>query len=543
MDEDQEQVLQAILSGHNLLLTGQAGTGKSYVIKSAVKLLRKRGDNVALTCSTGIATSVFEEENACTLHKWTGLSDGRYSNEQLLHLISTDEKYEKVKESILKVDYLFIDEISMISSKTLSQVEFLCRSLRDKILHFGGVAVILSGDFFQLPPVKNELYGDFGHHCFSLPWFNEAFSHHINLEIIHRQSENLLVSAVNELERGHVTDNTVAFLNSVNRPLPNEQLQQAIHLFARNVDVDLFNYDRIEKVNSQLYTFKSEDEGLGDYLQKILAPKFLGVKVGIPVMLLVNLSDDLVNGKIGTVTCVENDCIYVQFQIGKINKSVKLTRYLFTKIDPVDKIILAKRSQFPIKVAYAVTIHKSQGMSLESVVVDCKNASFPGQIGVAVGRAKSSDGLMVKNFRTSLIKPHPDIVYKLYENCSVGVMNNDFLCCKHIKHIIDENNNSDSSSISTNTCIGSNDTDEDTYNYFDEEKRASNSDFSDLEPDIYELIDEMEMPNNISKAFKQILEDFSDTPLHEATTKVKSETLQVLLPFTQWFDLQQNKVI
>ena len=123
-------------------------------------------------------------------------------------------------------------------------------------------------------------------------------------------------------------------------------------------------------------------------------------------MLLVNLSDDLVNGKIRTVTCVENDCIYVHFQI-------------------VFKIILAKRSQFPIKVAYAVTIHKSQGMSLESVVVDCKNASFPGQIRVAVGRDKSSDGLMVKHFRTSLIKPHPDIVHKLYGNCSMRVMNND----------------------------------------------------------------------------------------------------------------------
>jgi ATP-dependent exoDNAse (exonuclease V) alpha subunit len=104
MDEDQEQAFHAIPSGRSLLLTGQAGTGKSYVIKSAVKLLRKRGDSVALTCSTGIATSVFEEENACTLHKWAGLSDERYYNDQLLHLISTDEKYEKVKENILKVD-------------------------------------------------------------------------------------------------------------------------------------------------------------------------------------------------------------------------------------------------------------------------------------------------------------------------------------------------------------------------------------------------------------------------------------------------------
>ncbi|CAC5370346.1 PIF1 [Mytilus coruscus] len=339
VDEEQDQAFNLIVSGHNLFLTGQAGTGKSYVIKKAVKHLRNIGKMVALTCSTGIATSVFEHEHACTLHKWAGLEDGRHQNDELLHLIINDER------------------------------------------------------FVKLPPIKNELYGDFGHHCFLHPCFKDAFSHHINLEIIHRQSETLLVTAVNEFERETISENTIAFLNSLHRPLNDKNLEKAVHLFARNVDVDLFNYERIQKIPSQLYVYQADDEGR--------------IKIGIPVILLVNLSDELVNGKVGTVTYIDNDSctLSVQFCIKSVKKTVKLTKYLFTKYDPVDKIILAKRLQFSIKVAYAITIHKSQGMSLQYLSIDCSNACFPGQIGVAVGRAKSTDGLMLKNFKLSLVKP------------------------------------------------------------------------------------------------------------------------------------------
>ena len=106
------------MKGHNLVLTGQAVTGKSYVIKKAVKQLRRRGVHVALTCSTGIGTLVFGNELSLTLHKWAGLEDGRHQDDELFYMISTDSRYSKVKEDILKTSYLFIDEVSMISSKT-----------------------------------------------------------------------------------------------------------------------------------------------------------------------------------------------------------------------------------------------------------------------------------------------------------------------------------------------------------------------------------------------------------------------------------------
>ncbi|CAG2254811.1 unnamed protein product [Mytilus edulis] len=218
LDEEQEQAFNLIVSGHNLLLTGQKGTGQSYVIKTAVKHLRSTGKTVALTCPTGIATSVFEDEHACTLHKWAGLEDGR-----------------------------------------------------------------------------------------------SFFPHHINLEIIHRQSETLLVTSVNELECGTISENTVAFFNSLHRPLQDEHLGKAVHLFARNVDVDLFNYERIQKFHLN-YMCISQMMKAVVIFTKILAPKYLGIKVGIPVMLLVNLSDDLVNGKVGTVTYIDNDSCTLTIQ-------------------------------------------------------------------------------------------------------------------------------------------------------------------------------------------------------------------------------------
>jgi hypothetical protein len=206
-------------------------------------------------------------------------------------------------------------------------------------------------------------------------------------------------------------------------------LNEAIHLFARNADIFYLIMIRYKKIPSQLYVFQSEDEGSTDFLKKIPAPKCLEIKIRVPVMLLIHMSNKLVNGRVGIVPEVDvsSATITVQFEIE--NKKVH-------------KVILAKGLQFPLKLTYAVTIHKSQGMTLNCVVIDCRYASTPGQIGVAVGRVKTINGLMVNNFRSSLIKTCPNSVYKPYEQSSIGEIKDDFTCCKVCKQYIDENNNS-----------------------------------------------------------------------------------------------------
>jgi len=110
----------------------------------------------------------------------------------------------------------------MISSKMFNQVEFICRNVGNSPVYFGNLTVVLSGDFWQLPPVRNKLYGDFGHHCFTTSWFDTVFTHHVNLNIIHRQIDTILINAINELERGTPSPTTIVFMNSVTRPLSDE---------------------------------------------------------------------------------------------------------------------------------------------------------------------------------------------------------------------------------------------------------------------------------------------------------------------------------
>ena len=173
--------------------------------------------------------------------------------------------------------------------------------------------------------------------------------------------------------------------------------------------------------------YKSHDEGSQHYLNKFLAPKNLRLKVGCPVMLIQNLSNTLVNGLSGEVTKVNIDSVDVKFSPQQKSIRVLVEKEIFTVFDPVEKTILAKRVQLPLKVGFAITIHKSQGMSLKNLVVDCSNNFQPGQLGVAIGTV-TVDGLKVINFRKSLYKKHPDYVYKLYENFTHGNIKNDCSC-------------------------------------------------------------------------------------------------------------------
>ena len=142
---------------------------KTFLIKHNVQDQQKRLNNVSIVCSTGIASTLYGDLGAKTLHKWAGIEDGRHLHEEIVHLVNTDERFLTVKYNIELTDPLIIDEISMISAKTLNQVEILCRKVRNNDAYFRGLQVILAVDFYQLPPVGNTLIGDLGNHCFKLP--------------------------------------------------------------------------------------------------------------------------------------------------------------------------------------------------------------------------------------------------------------------------------------------------------------------------------------------------------------------------------------
>ena len=449
----------------------------------------------------------------------------------------------------METDCLFIDEVSMISRKILNQIEFVCRGLKNSDKFFGGLQVVLVGDFYQLQPVRNEFYGDFGYPCFSVDWFKDAFPHVINLHIIHRQEETDLITAVNEMEQGLPSQTTVAFLNSLSRPLAPERTLNAVYLFARNIDVMLFNYNKLNSFNGDLHTFRSEDSGDSKLCDQFLAPRYFGVKIGCPVMLLINLTEHLVNGKIGTVKSIENEIIYVTFCLFGESRTVKIAKFTFSKFDPVSRTTIARRRQFPLNLAYAFTIHKSQGMTIENLVVDCSHAIYPGQIGVAIGRAQTTDGLCVKNFKPSLCRAHPTTVQKFYRECQYGEIKNDCTCCRNKKrqerkNKEDNGDDHDDDDDDDNDDGGGNDDADDKVE--DDGYPCSESDLSDFEYDIIKEIENQEkMANNteeLEQVLSYILEEFEETPFHNDAVETKNEILLAPNPFIKGFQSHKSEV-
>ena len=258
-----------------------------------------------------------------TIHKWSGLNDGRFTNERLIHLISNDERYAATKRRILDVDILIIDEISMMSRVMFEKLEMVLR-IRNENQVFGGIQVIGVGDFLQLPPVKNTRHKDLGEYAFESKLF---FQHRVFLKEIFRQTNQDLINCVNNLSKGLLNEESEEFVRRMARPL-NSASEEPLKLFSNNLLTDIYNRDAILKLPGDLYSFDSTDTGEETHLQELTAPQTLWVKKGAKVMLLRNLSDTLVNGLRGVVWDIKDDSIYVYFP--SIDSVSRLERMSFT---------------------------------------------------------------------------------------------------------------------------------------------------------------------------------------------------------------------
>ncbi|XP_060556104.1 uncharacterized protein LOC132716789, partial [Ruditapes philippinarum] len=242
-----------------MILTGQDGTGKTFTVKECVKTLRSKGKSVSLTCYTGIACLQYQGLGARTLHKFAGLEDGRLGYKEL---IDTDERFDDTRAPAF---YLSIDEVSMFSCRTLENVEHICRHL--KCSHFGGMQY-KSGDFYQLPPIKDELYGDRGQYCFEANFFDDMFPHRINLCYAHRQTEAKLRSCVNQLEKGNHSEETKSLMQFLSRPL-----SPGRKTFCSQHKCGMYNYNRLKENVNPLQILIPDDMGYIHYLNKFIVPE------------------------------------------------------------------------------------------------------------------------------------------------------------------------------------------------------------------------------------------------------------------------------
>lgn len=387
----QEKALAILKSGKNTFLTGSAGTGKTYVLNQYIAYLKERKMTVAITASTGIAAT---HMNGMTIHSWAGIGvKESISQKDLVNMRS--KKY--LKTHLEKATVLIIDEISMLHRNQLDAIDTVLRYFKDPLLPFGGVQLVLCGDFFQLPPIGNQ--GETSKEKFAFmseAWLKADLSV-CYLTEQYRQSDNDLNLILNEIRAGKISENSIFKLQDASKNKLDNQVEPT-KLYTHNYDVDQVNAKHLAKLNGKSRSFKAKTSGnkkLIETLKKsVLAGEELIFKIGAKVMFVKNDKDKrYVNGSLGTVIGFNEDG----------DPSVKLLdgRTVFAEkvdwsvIDDGGKT-LANYNQIPLRLAWAITVHKCQGMTLDAAEIDLSKTFEMGQGYVALSRLKKLKNLELK---------------------------------------------------------------------------------------------------------------------------------------------------
>ncbi|WP_117882923.1 AAA family ATPase [Aureibaculum luteum] len=389
----QEKALAILKSGKNVFLTGSAGTGKTYVLNEYIKYLRARKVPVAVTASTGIAAT---HMNGMTIHSWSGIGVKEHLTQGNLASMKA-KKY--LKKNLGKAEILIIDEISMLHKNQLNLVDRVLRYFKDNQDPFGGIQVVLSGDFFQLPPIGK--YNEKSRDKFSFmseAWVNANFSV-CYLTEQYRQSDSSLNDILNEIRTGNVSQQNLQILKEATEHTL-EKKEVPTKLFTHNTDVDKINTEHLVELEGRTKTFKATAKGnikLIDTLKNsVLASENLQLKIGAKVMFVKNNSEKgFVNGTLGKVTGFNAEG----------HPKVKLSDKRIITVEKEDwsiqddhNKVLASFSQFPLRLAWAITVHKCQGMTLDEAEIDLSKTFERGQGYVALSRLKRIENLQLKGF-------------------------------------------------------------------------------------------------------------------------------------------------
>lgn len=418
LSKQQLRVLKAVSRGKSVFLTGSAGTGKSYVLDFVVKILKKlHGPNsVFVTASTGIAACHL---NGMTLHSFAGAPPCSTSKYTLLAMV----RKSKIKvKRWRKARALIIDEISMIDGEFFDQLNYVANELRQPLegkAVWGGLQLVVTGDFFQLPPVRPQNPNKF--FAFQADCWNDCFDKQIELRHVFRQSDRELVEMLQEIRRGLFHPKTLAKLNNCHGPSVNSD-DSVTRLYPRNDDVRRVNDERLKALGQEIITFRATDVGeepAKSQLKSGIAPDQIGLCLGAQVMLTKNLETEngLVNGAIGQIVEFVKDNTYpiAVCQRGLWPKVRFLSR-VEKMITPESWSVyegekeMATRTQVPLILAWAVTVHKCQGMTLDRLETDLSRAFDYGMVYVALSRVKNLDGLRLTGFNPSKIKAHPKVL-------------------------------------------------------------------------------------------------------------------------------------
>ena len=387
--------LEILYEGESALLTGPAGTGKTFVLNQFIKIARAEGKKVAVTATTGLAATHL---GGTTIHAWSGIG---VADE--LRPGFADHMSKTRRELIEKTDVLIIDEISMLHDFRLDMVDEVCRLVRRKDEPFGGIQVVMSGDFFQLPPV-NRREGRIGGFVVNSRVWQELDPAILYLEEQFRQDDEVLLDILTAMRDDNIRRHHAEKLLERAEVQP-ENPEMITELHTVNLDVDAINHARLSALDAEERTFQQFTTGSANYVESlqrsVLAPAELVLRKGALVMSVKNSPQRLyANGSIGTVTDFEPGTDYpvVEFRSGR---TVTMVPDSWEMRDGDKK--RASISQIPLRLAWAITVHKSQGMTLDAAKIDLRKAFVPGMGYVALSRVKNIDNLYLYGInRTAL---------------------------------------------------------------------------------------------------------------------------------------------
>ncbi len=397
LSANQLDIVNKFEAGKNIFITGSAGCGKSFLLNHLKINYAK--DGLAVTASTGIAAVNI---GGSTIHSWAGIGLGNLPAEEIAkNLFSA--KFARLRKKIIQTKALAIDEISMISPQTLDLLDQVLRHVRQNDKVMGGLQILFFGDFLQLPPINNFANDiDF---C-----FNSRCWHELNLEICNlnekfRQKNQNFVKILDNLRFGELDEEDILTLKSrVNAKDHNLAIKPTI-LTTHNFKVEKINQFYLKNIVADEVIYKAKYSGTQskvDLLKKnCIAPETLRLKMGAQVMMTKNTyqKDGVINGSLGIV---KGFSLKKKYPIVEFNNGVELTispeewsieNFDNTKKELVQEAVVA---QIPLILAWAITIHKSQGLTLDKISCDLSDVFSPGQAYVALSRAKTLEGVFIE---------------------------------------------------------------------------------------------------------------------------------------------------
>lgn len=387
----------------NIFLTGGPGTGKSFLIR---EFLEKSEKEIPVVASTGAAAILI---GGRTFHSFFGLGIMQGGPEMV---VEKALKNKRLRKRLKDTETLVVDEVSMLSGETLNCAEQIARAVRKSQEPWGGIRMIVVGDFAQLPPISRSEKRE-KEWCFLSGAWARSYFKKIVLREVKRTEDAEFLEVLEDIRWGRLSEKVEAFLNG--RLVHTEEVEMDVpHVFPRRAQTDAFNRARLNEIESKSRFYKTDYGGKDIYIERLKRdapiPEVLELKDGALVMLRMNdPKQRYVNGTVGTIEALEDDILLVRVK----NRVMEIEPFTFTILDDEGEEA-AFASNFPVTLAYANTIHKMQGTTLDRCHISLRALWEPGQAYVALSRARSGDGITLMDWDASSIRA--DVaVKKFYE--------------------------------------------------------------------------------------------------------------------------------